>query len=246
MQAIYEPRGRAREYAELAFSAYSGCSHGCGYCFNPEALHKDPADYLNSLPREGILEKLERDLAQMQERHDLREVLMSFSTDPYQPIEEELRLTRKSINLFMIYGRRFTILTKGGLRSTRDFDLMRIYRGNCRYGTTLVFTDWCQEKIWEPCAAHTEERIQALVHAHQLGIPTWVSLEPVFDPYQSLALLEATLGFVDEYRLGMLNHMESPGRIDYREYLGIAVRLLEEHKKKYLIKRDLRLAAGVE
>jgi len=246
VQVIYETRGRAREYAELAFSAYTGCSHGCGYCFNPEALHKDPVDYLSSLPREGILGKLERDLQEMVRKRDLREVLMSFSTDPYQPIEEDLHLTREAIQLFMSYGRRFTILTKGGLRSTRDFDLMRRYSVHCRYGTTLVFSDREQEKIWEPGAAPTEERTQALVLAHQLGIPTWVSLEPVFDPKQTLDLIQWTLSFVDEYRIGILNHLQTPEKIDYKVFLMDVTRILTKSRKKFYIKRDLRLAADCE
>ena len=40
---IYEPSGRAREYAPLALNLYNGCPHGCTYCYAPAATHKDAA-----------------------------------------------------------------------------------------------------------------------------------------------------------------------------------------------------------
>jgi DNA repair photolyase len=236
VRVIYVPRGRAREYAELAVSLYKGCEHGCRYCFNE--------DNPNALPRDRVLEYLEKDLAAMRARGDDRIVLMSFGTDPYQPVDGELRLTRDALVLFDKYWRRVDILTKGGMRSTRDFDLLKALAGRGRYATTLVFTNPGMEQEWEPHAAPTEERIHALELAHQFGIPTWVSLEPLFDPRQSLELLEATVYFVDEFRLGILNHMEAP-KIDYREYLRSAIRIIEDHGKRYMVKKDLRLAAGV-
>lgn len=39
MRIIYEPKGRAREYANLAANLYSGCIHGCVYCYVPQFLH---------------------------------------------------------------------------------------------------------------------------------------------------------------------------------------------------------------
>ena len=65
---------------------------------------------------------------------------------------------------------------------------------------------------WEPHAATWTERIDALVEAHRLGIKTWVSIEPVINPDQSLALISMThaLRCVDLYRIGTLNHEETP------------------------------------
>ena len=40
MSIIYEPRGKAREYSELAANLYTGCSHGCRYCYCPAILRK--------------------------------------------------------------------------------------------------------------------------------------------------------------------------------------------------------------
>ena len=41
MSIIYEPRGKAREYAELAVNLYKGCAHACIYCYAPAATFCD-------------------------------------------------------------------------------------------------------------------------------------------------------------------------------------------------------------
>ena len=56
MSIIYEPRGKAREYAELAVNLYKGCSHACVYCYAPAATFCDrekfsSPDYIRPRPR---------------------------------------------------------------------------------------------------------------------------------------------------------------------------------------------------
>ena len=59
MKPIYEPKGAAREYGELALNIYTGCPHECFYCFAPGVLHRTKAAFhLNVEPRDGIVEAL--------------------------------------------------------------------------------------------------------------------------------------------------------------------------------------------
>jgi DNA repair photolyase len=246
MRLIYEPGGRAREYAPLAVNLYQGCDHGCLYCYVPGARHITREDFQGSRPRfclEDTLRWLARDLETLQKAGDEREVLMSFSCDPYCRADCDCLLTRDAIQLFIHYGRRFALLTKAGMESTRDFDLLKTYP-LCLYGTTLTL--WEPERThWEPHAASTEERIRALALAHKLGIRTFASLEPLINLSHSLDIIQATLEYVDQYRLGKLNHYRLPYEIDHAAYLRDAVAILEEAGKPYLIKDDLRRAAGV-
>lgn len=90
-------------------------------------------------------------------RGDDREVLLSFVTDPYQPIEMELEITRQAIRILIENDLRFTILSKGGTRVERDFDLLQGYT-KARFGTTLLFTSQEDADKWEPGAPLVDER----------------------------------------------------------------------------------------
>jgi len=244
MRIIYEPRGRALEYAPLAVSLYRGCSHGCRYCFVPAATRTTHEAFLSPAPRKNALNLLERDAADLARDGDEREILMSFTTDPYQPIETEFGLTRAAIEILIKYGLHFTILTKAGLRSVGDIDLLAEHPELCRYGTSLVFQSEMARERWEPFAAPTEDRIANLSMMHQLGVSTWVSCEPVFDTEQTLALIKQTLPFVDEYRIGKLNHFESDiTQKDYQKFISDVVWILRPAGKKYVFKKDLLAAA---
>jgi DNA repair photolyase len=184
---IYEPRGRAKEYAELAANLYSGCGHGCLYCYAPAATRKDRSVFhVNPSVRSNVIEKLEKDIITLDRNHDNRRILLSFTTDPYQPLDETEQLTRAAILLFHQHNLKISVLTKGGDRSLRDLDLLSKNPQLSEYGATLVFTDEEMRRIIEPFAASTESRIRCLKIAHEMGISTYVSLEPVWDPQQSL------------------------------------------------------------
>ena len=101
MRIIYVPRGRALEYAPLAVSLYRGCSHGCVYCFAPASLRTEREKFLHVEPRKDALRKLEMDCKELVMTGDTREILMSFTTDPYQQLEEEHGLTRSAIQILI-------------------------------------------------------------------------------------------------------------------------------------------------
>lgn len=238
---IYEPRGRALEYAPLAVSLYHGCFHQCSYCYVPAALKTDKDHFSKPYVRKDALARLEKDAADLSAHNDTREILMSFTTDPYQPIEGELGITRKAIEILIKYGLHFTVLTKGGFLSIKDFDLLADHKDLCRYGTTLTFTDIDDQAKFEPHAAPAEARIKALQLAHRAGIKTWVSIEPVIDPEQSLDLIRQTRDFVDEYRIGKLNHAEGNeiGEQEMISFIRKAILTLNRADKKYIFKKDL-------
>ena len=97
--------------------------------------------------------------------------------------------TRQAIQILIDNGLRVMILTKGGMRAARDFDLLETY-DRCRFGTTVVFRNQADASQWELNAPPVADRIQAIHQAHGRGIKTWVSLEPVIDPDQALELIQ--------------------------------------------------------
>lgn len=238
MKAIYETKGRAREYSELAVNLYTGCGHQCVYCYGAAVTHQDRESWENNpRPREGIIKQMQHDAAVRSNLADDRPVLMCFVTDPYQPINDEFRLARKAILVLHNYGLRATILSKAGVRATQDFDLL--IPGQDAFATTLTCLDPDDSLMWEPHAASPQSRMIALRFAHERGFETWVSCEPVIYPEATLELIKLTKDYVDHYKVGTMNYHEQGKKIDWPKFAREVKGLLERLGKPYYLKRDL-------
>jgi len=145
-------------------------------------------------------------------------------------------MTRKVLELFKEYNIPFQMLTKGGYRAKRDFDL---YKKGDAFASTLTFLNNRKSLLWEPKAAIPFERINTLKTAHDLGIETWASLEPVIDPLETLAIIENTHEFIDLFKVGTLNYNEHALTIDWIKFRNDVVVLLNKLGKKYYLKKDL-------
>ncbi|MCK5610320.1 radical SAM protein [Candidatus Pacearchaeota archaeon] len=237
---IYETKGKAREYCELAANLYRGCEHGCVYCYAPSATFRKRDEFSVPTVRKNVIKQLEKDAINLEEVGEKRSILLSFTTDPYQPLDMEKKLTRKAIELLHGHNLKVEILTKGGKRSERDFDLLSKRLDLSSYGTTLVFTDEKQCELIEPNAAPTHERIASLKKAHEMGIFTFVSLEPVWYPDQTLELIDLTHEFVDLYKVGKLNYNKQQKEVDWKQFKKEVVDKLETYGKKYYLKKSLQ------
>jgi DNA repair photolyase len=233
MSAIYEPAGAAKEYSQLACNLYRGCTHGCKYCYAPACLRMNAQDFhAGSQARKDILRQIEKDAARL--AGDPREVLFCFTSDPYQPNEDGT--TRRALEIMERNSMRCQVLTKGGMRASRDFDLLA--RNGWKFGTTLLFSSESSATVWEPGAAKIESRIAAIKSAHEKGIETWVSVEPVIDPRQALEVIEGLLPYVDYWKIGKLNHMKAvESGVDWRGFLRDVEALLDG--RPHLIKDAL-------
>lgn len=232
MSIIYVPRGRALEYSFLAINHYTGCGHGCTYCYVPSVLHMPISQFKEPKVRPNVLVHLASDAPKYAGTQD--RVLLCFTCDPYQPLDETEKVTRSVIEVLKNNDIHFQVLTKGGLRAVRDFDL---YTEGDAFATTLTFTDKIESAAKEPGAALPAERIKAIRIAHERNIETWVSLEPVLDAEQSLEIIRMTSDFVDLFKIGKLNHFHS--EINWREFGIKAIGLCQKLQKKYYIKNDL-------
>lgn len=232
MRVIYEPKGRALEYSLLAINHYTGCDHGCTYCYVPSILHVPSSQFKKPKVRTNVFKYLARE-APRYAGTDKR-VLLCFTCDPYQQLDEKEKLTRSVIKVLKNNDIPFQVLTKGGLRAVRDFDL---YKEGDAFATTLTLTDKFESAIREPGAALPAERIEAIRIAHERNIETWVSLEPVLDAEQSLEIIRMTSGFVDLFKIGKLNHFYS--EINWRDFGIKAIELCHELQKNYYVKNDL-------
>lgn len=238
---IYESRGKAREYCELAANLYRGCSHSCTYCYAPLAIHISREEFYKPVVRFDVINKFEKDAQYLEKAREQRPILLSFTTDPYQPLDVKEQITRKAIQILHKHKLKVSILTKGGRRSERDFDLLSDNSEFSEYGATLVFTDENYRKNLEPGAAETEDRIASLKKAHDMGIYTYVSLEPVWIPEQSLELIDLTRDFVDFYKVGKLNYDPQQNNLNWSKFKREVIEKLNGYGKKYLIKKSLQI-----
>lgn len=206
MKVVYEPKGAALEYSPLALNLYNGCSHGCTYCYAPAVMRRRQDDFCQNItPRANVIEKFKHDADLLSRRKDTRHVLLCFTSDPLQPAEEKYRLTEQALKV--IYENRLNskILTKGRYSIVSEyFEIMK----SCKteFGITLSLSNEDTRKEIEPNAASIEERIQLLKEAKEIGIKTWVSMEPVIYRDQALSVIEKCHPFVDEWKVGKINH----------------------------------------
>lgn len=241
MKVIYEPKGGAKEYAELACNLYMGCVHGCRYCYAPSCMRKSDSEWHGAVtPRKDIIKLLTEDARHMREENDTRPILFSFVSDPYQPIEADLQITRQALQIAKLYHLNTKVLTKGRAELIRrDLELMK--QAKTQLGVTLCFTDDKMRQEWEPDASPVSDRLAILKEAHGLGIYTWVSLEPVINPRQALAVIKKAAPFVDLWKVGKLNHMKSvESLVDWKKFATDVEALLKKISATYYIKNSLR------
>lgn len=239
---IYETKGRAKEFNELAVNLFTGCGHQCIYCYGANVTHQSKDDFENKPQiRVTALDVLQSAKA-WKAKGETRRVLLCFVTDPYQPIEAETQLTRKCIMALHENGLNVIILTKGGKRSMRDFDLLTPQDA---YATTLTLLHNADSWKWEPNAATPTERVEALEEAHNRGIETWVSFEPVIYPDVTRALLLLTKDFVGHYKVGTMNYHPQGKHVDWRVFGWEMKREMDRLGVKYYFKKDLLNEMGV-
>lgn len=240
MGIIYELEGRAGEYTEkYAANFFNGCSHGCIYCFAPNVLKMKRDEFYNNpkLKRPNTI--IEEFIKNLEKLKDKKEIFLSFSCDPYQPIEAETEVTREAIFQMCQREQPFSILTKGGKRSERDFDLLAEHPELCKYGVTFVFAkdDDCLK--YEPGAAPTSERIEVLRKAHEMGIKTWVSLEPVWSKDDVCKLILDCHEWADEIKIGKLNYHPHAKEVNWKEIKEAVTGIFESLGVNYSLKKDL-------
>lgn len=238
---IYKPKGKAAEYGDYALNIYMSCTHKCFYCYCPSVLRKDKDDfYANPIPREGIVEGVKNQLKSNGMKN--KTIHLCFIGDPY-PNGADTSVTREIIKVIKDSGNHVQILTKNGLDAIRDFDLLD---ENDWFGISYAgypFNSYNDDVVpdTEPGAGSPYWRIKALKMAHNLGIKTWVSCEPVVDDIDVISFIRRT-NFVNLWKVGKLNY--HPSDIDWHAFGHEVERLLKtkckHHNCEYYIKESLR------
>lgn len=163
--------------AKNGMNLYRGCSHGCIYCDSRSRCYHMEHAFEDIEVKENAIELLEDALI-----HKRKKCMIGTGsmTDPYLPLETELKVVRKALHLIADHGFGFTVITKSD-RILRDLDLLQKInnRSKCVVQMTLTTYDEDLCRKIEPNVCTTKERFMALKQLHDAGIPTVVWLSPI-------------------------------------------------------------------
>lgn len=155
---------------------YRGCQHGCIYCDTRSECY-GVGDLSDIRVKEGCIDKLEKELSGKRVKGTIG---FGSMNDPYMPCEEEVRVTRKALELCAKYYFPVHIITKGTL-VTRDIDLLKkISKQNyAAVSFTITTSDDRLSQIIEPGANISSERFEAMKKLSAEGIYTGITLMPL-------------------------------------------------------------------
>lgn len=161
----------------FGMNIYRGCSHGCIYCDSRSKCYQFTHPFEDIEVKQNAPKLLEAALRSKRRRGMIGTGAMS---DPYMHCEEDLRLTRKCLEIISGYEFGAAIQTKSD-RILRDMDLLDEInkKAKCVVQMTLTTYDDDLCRILEPNVCNTKRRIEVLKEMNERGIPTVVWLTPI-------------------------------------------------------------------
>ena len=156
---------------------YRGCEHGCIYCDSRSRCYNMNHAFEDIEVKINAPELLEKALKHKRKRCMIGTGSMS---DPYMPLEKELKLTRKCLEIIDKYNFGFTLITKSDL-VLRDLDLLKKINEKTKCVVQMTITTFDDElcRIIEPNVCVTSRRIEVLKILHENNIPTIVWMTPI-------------------------------------------------------------------
>ncbi len=168
---------------DRSINAYRGCEHGCVYCYARPThawLGLSPGlDFETRLfAKPNAAELLARELARP--GYKPRTIAIGTNTDPYQPVERRLKITRAILEVLAAHNHPVSIVTKSGLVA-RDLDILgpMAARGLAAIGVSLTTLDADLAANMEPRAPRPERRLETIRMLATAGLPVTVMAAPM-------------------------------------------------------------------
>ncbi|MEZ6242615.1 MAG: PA0069 family radical SAM protein [Phycisphaerales bacterium] len=162
---------------------YRGCEHGCIYCYaRPGHEYLGLSCGIDFETKIHVKREAPRLLRKALLRPDWcgAPIIMSGVTDPYQPIERELRITRGCLEVMLELGQPVSIITKNKL-ILRDLDLLAAMASRRKAQANISVTSLDNELAhkMEPRASSPRDRLETIRRLSEAGVPTRVMVAPV-------------------------------------------------------------------
>lgn len=168
---------------QQSINPYKGCEHGCIYCFaRPTHAYWDLSPGLDFETKilfkpnaAALLEK-----ALNHPRYVCSPIALGTNTDPYQPADLRLEITRQVLLVLQAYRHPFSIITKGS-HLLRDMDILQpmAEQGLCSVMISLTSLSNDLKRHLEPRAASHQTRLKTITALANAGVPVGVMIAPV-------------------------------------------------------------------
>ena len=161
----------------FGMNVYRGCTHGCIYCDSRSKCYQFTHPFEDVEVKQNAPALLEAALKSKRRKCMIGTGSMS---DPYMHCEEQLRITRKCLEVILQQEFGVAIQTKSD-RILQDIDLLEKIHKNAKCVVQMTLTTYDDElcKIIEPNVCNTKRRIEVLEEMQRRGIPTIVWISPI-------------------------------------------------------------------
>ena len=168
---------------DYSINCYRGCIHGCTYCFS-----RPTHEYLGYgagtdfdrkiIAKVNAPQLLRQELMKPSWKGD--EIVFSFTSDPYLPLEAHYKLTRQCLQICAEFRNPVGVITKSAM-IRRDIDVLQELSANASLGVffTIPFTDVEVSKAVEPYAPLPDARFGAMRALAEAGITVGIAIAPV-------------------------------------------------------------------
>ncbi|MCF7870723.1 MAG: radical SAM protein [Candidatus Omnitrophica bacterium] len=154
---------------KYSLSAYTGCGHGCLYCYASSYIPK----FYQPRPKKDFIKKLRKDAAKIPPGST---IAISNSSDPYQPLEKKLKLTHQLLNILKNYDLKINLVTKSNL-ILEDLGLLKEIK-KILITISLTSLDDNLSKKLEPNCTLPSERLKAVKKLSEF-MPVVVRFDPL-------------------------------------------------------------------
>jgi DNA repair photolyase len=226
---------------------YRGCTHGCHYCFARRyhvqfEMNSDDEFASVILVKHNIVDVLTRELDRPSWTRE--QVAVGTATDPYQPIEGQYTLTRRSIQALTRGRTPMGLITKGPM-VVRDIDVLREQSRVARC-TIYMSVPTVDEEVWrvlEPGTAPPLQRLRAVRALVDAGINAGVLMAPIVPGFSSSgSKLERTIKAIADHGARFVGcnvmYLQDGTRSHFmkfieRDFPAMAPRFEKLYEKKY-------------
>lgn len=237
------------DWTDYNCNHYSGCAHNCQYpCYAKKFSRMKEGEWVHPIPVKNAMELAAKEIKKIP-RHSC--IMVSSMSDPYQPLEADLKLTRSLIPILASREDvKVILITKSDL-VMRDFELIKEYP-NVALCMTITATKNIPQ--YEPNAPGNPARIKCLRLAKEAGIYTIASIEPWIPKVtKPLEVVELIYPHVKGVIIGSWNwhysqHSEAFKKAVqiYRAKLPLVIDFLQARMIRVFVKKELRELVPLE